>query len=94
MSGTNKSWTVFVSVEDEDHRCVDFFSRPNGSFGFEEFRRDPEDAGRWTSTHTFSSGVYLSPAQTLEAAEHSVPWLTETLKQKAFLREQIYSSAP
>ncbi|HEY2564091.1 MAG TPA: hypothetical protein VGI44_10300, partial [Acidimicrobiales bacterium] len=26
-------------------RCVDIFSRPDGTFGFEEFRRDPEDMG-------------------------------------------------
>ena len=24
--------------------CVDVFQRTDGSFGFEEFRRDPEDA--------------------------------------------------
>jgi hypothetical protein len=24
------------------------FERPDGSYGFKEFRRDPEDAGRWT----------------------------------------------
>ncbi len=42
----DKSWTVFVSVEHEDNRCVYFFSRPDGNFGFEEFRRDMEDGGR------------------------------------------------
>jgi len=26
-------------------RCVDVFARPDGTFGFEEFRRDPEDMG-------------------------------------------------
>ena len=26
-----------------DARCVDLFARPDGSFGFEEYRRDPED---------------------------------------------------
>jgi hypothetical protein len=40
------SWSVLASVEDSDgSRCVDFFSRPDGTFGFEEFRRDPEDCG-------------------------------------------------
>ena len=26
-------------------RCVDLFRRPDGTFGYEEFRRDPEDQG-------------------------------------------------
>jgi hypothetical protein len=42
----DKSWLVFASIENFEHeRCVDFFSRPDGSFGFEEFRGDPEDRG-------------------------------------------------
>jgi hypothetical protein len=45
----DKSWLVFTSIENFDHdKCVDLFSRPDGSFGFEEFRRDPEDRGEWT----------------------------------------------
>ena len=41
----DKSWTVYVSVENLEHdRCVDFFSRSDGSFGFEEFRRDIEES--------------------------------------------------
>jgi len=45
----DKSWLVFVSVENFEHdRCVDLFSRPDGSYGFEEFRRDVEDRGEWT----------------------------------------------
>jgi hypothetical protein len=45
----DKSWLVFDSVENDEHdRCVDLFRRPDGSFGFELFRRDVEDEGRWT----------------------------------------------
>ncbi len=44
----DKSWVVFDSIENRQHdRCVDLFRRPDGSFGFEEFRRDVEDAGNW-----------------------------------------------
>jgi hypothetical protein len=48
MSGRiDKTWVVFDSVENDEHdRCVDLFRRPDGSFGFEAFRRDVEDAGR------------------------------------------------
>src|SRR5215831_16160475 len=42
----DKSWTVVASYQtSEADRCVDVFSRPEGTFGFEEFRRDPEDMG-------------------------------------------------
>jgi hypothetical protein len=42
----DKSWSVLVSYQTVDaSRCVDIFSRPDGTFGFEEFRRDPEDRG-------------------------------------------------
>ncbi|MDD9911188.1 MAG: hypothetical protein OXR62_16080 [Ahrensia sp.] len=30
-----------------DMRCVDIFERPDGNFGFEEYRRDPETAEGW-----------------------------------------------
>ena len=41
-------WTVLTSIDDREHdRYVDF-SRPDGSVGFEEFRRDVEDRGAWT----------------------------------------------
>lgn len=40
------SWIVLESIENPQHdRCVDLFTQPDGSFGFEEFRRDVEDAG-------------------------------------------------
>ena len=43
------SWLVLASWESADRfRCVDIFRRPDGSFGFDEFRRDPEDMGAWT----------------------------------------------
>jgi hypothetical protein len=36
-----KSWLVFTSIENLEHnRCADLFSRPDGSYGFEEFRRE------------------------------------------------------
>jgi hypothetical protein len=42
----DKSWLVFTGIENSDHdRCVDFFSfsRPNGTCGYEEFRRAVQD---------------------------------------------------
>ena len=69
-------WTVFDSVENDDHdRCVDFFDRPDGSFGFEEFRRDVEDAGAWTPVQFFSARILATREATFDAARAAVPWL-------------------
>jgi hypothetical protein len=75
-SRLDKSWHVLASHETrEADRCVDVFSRPDGTFGFEEFRRDPEDMGGWTPVSYFSGHEYPSHAATLDAAVRAVPWL-------------------
>ena len=89
----DKSWTVFVSVENGEHdRCVDMFSRPDGSYGFEEFRRDIEDGGRWTPVQYYSGASYLSSADALAAAERCVAWLPDILVRKSDMRMRILSS--
>jgi hypothetical protein len=86
----DKSWTVFVNVENSEHdRCVDIFSRPDGSYGFEEFRRDIEDGGQWTPVKYYSGVAYVSSAETLETAERCVPWLIDVLAQQPELRMRI-----
>ena len=75
-SRLDKSWLVLASHQtDEGNRCVDIFFRPNGTFGFEEFRRDPEDLGIWTPISYFSGHEYPSEDDAIESAKHAVPWL-------------------
>jgi hypothetical protein len=70
------SWVVLESIENPQHdRCVDVFTRPDGSFGFEEFRRDPEDAGAWTPVSYFSSRHHASKAEALAEAMRRIAWL-------------------
>ncbi|MDH7797372.1 MULTISPECIES: hypothetical protein [unclassified Beijerinckia] len=78
MSGRiDKSWVVFESLENEVHdRCVDLFQRPDGSFGFEEFRRDAEDAGAWTPVGFYAGLVFPSKEAALAEATKAVAWLT------------------
>ncbi len=86
----DKSWIVFVSIENPDHdRCVDFFSRPDGSYGFEEFRRDVEDGGQWTPVQYYSGMSYRSRADALASAERSIHWLIDVLTQKPEQRTRI-----
>lgn len=76
----DKSWVVLESIENDRHdRCVDLFRRPDGSFGFEEFRRDVEDPGAWTPVAYHSRAAYASTAATLDAAIARVVWLGEAL---------------
>ena len=84
MSGRiDKSWIVLASLETEDGlRCVDLFRRPDGTFGYEEFRRDPEDRGAWTPVR-FASGLsYVSLEQARAAAGAAVAWLGDAAQQK------------
>jgi hypothetical protein len=74
------SWKVLTSPSTPAvDRCVDIFSRPNGTFGFEEFRRDPEDMGAWTPVAYYSGREFSTEADALAAARDSVPWLSGVL---------------
>ena len=74
----DKSWTVFNSLENAaTDRCVDLFRRPDGSYGFEEFRRDVEDRGAWTPVAYYSGAVYATAASALAAARREVSWLAD-----------------
>ena len=83
----DKSWVVFASIENDEHaKCVDVFYRPDGTFGFEEFRRDVEDAGEWTPLGYYSGSTYVSSMAAYEAAEAAVPWLAQILRRNPALR--------
>ena len=56
--------------------CVDVFLRPNGTYGFDEFRRDPEDQRGWYSIGHFGGQVFRGEAQALAKAIESIHWLT------------------
>ena len=80
----DKSWVVFDSIETGDGtRCVDLFRRPGGSYGFEEFRRDPEDAGLWTPVHYFAGKAFADRDEALGTAVKAVKWLDEALGDRS-----------
>jgi hypothetical protein len=58
---------------------VDVFARPDGTFGFEEFRRDPEDMGAWTPVAYYSHREFPTEADALIAAREAVAWLAGVL---------------
>src|SRR3954466_4033781 len=77
----HSSWKVLESPSTAAvDRCVDIFSRPDGTFGFEEFRRDPEDMGAWTAIAYYSAREFPSQADALAAAREALPWLAQALE--------------
>jgi len=68
--------TVIHSINhDGDTICVDVFQRPDGSFGFEEFRRDPEDGRGWFAIGHHGHEAFASVDAALEAAASRIAWL-------------------
>ena len=52
---------------------------PHGTFGCEEFRRDPEDMGQWTPVAYYSVREFVTEDEALSAARTVVPWLPAVL---------------
>jgi hypothetical protein len=70
------AWTVLASRENaEANRCVDIFRRGDGSFGFEEYRRDPEDRGAWTPVAYHAHRVFATLHEAEAAAAGSIAWM-------------------
>jgi hypothetical protein len=71
---------VMTTLHDHDaHRCVKIIKQADGMFGYQEFRRDPEDAGGWTLV-----GDHLRAIPTQEeavaAARAKLGWLREATR--------------
>ena len=56
-------------------RCVDIIVRPDGTFGFEEYRRDSEDGRGWFPIGFYSTRVYQTEREAHAAAVVLVGWL-------------------
>ena len=71
---------VLRSINNDDaSRCVDVFLRPEGTIGFEEYRRDAEDGRGWFPIGAHSSRVFADEGAALCAATEAVTWLREML---------------
>ena len=76
MTQKEKTSKVMESFENDlEDRCVDFFVRDDGTFGFEEYRRDHEEGGRWSKVRQFSGTRFSSLEAAKASAKYLVPWL-------------------
>ncbi|MBC8337272.1 MAG: hypothetical protein H8E39_01140 [Alphaproteobacteria bacterium] len=79
MAHLNK---VLKSINTPDGgRCVDIFLRPDGTFGFEEFRRDAEDPSGWFAIGGHIAKTFDSEEAALDRARASVSWFGEAAGQ-------------
>ena len=68
--------TVILSVNATgEFLCVDFFKRADGSFGFEEYRRDVETGEGWFPIGFHSARQFETLDHAKSNAKGSVAWL-------------------
>ncbi len=60
-----------------DQVCVDVFLRADGTYGFEEYRRDAEDMRGWFRIGHFGDRTFDDAEAALSAARAAVPWLAD-----------------
>ena len=66
---------VFSANEDDAAaRCVDVFLRNDGSYGFDEFRRDDGQGWKPTLPDFYSREKYASAAEARAEARAAIPW--------------------
>ena len=82
-------WLVIDSIEDTSGQwCIDFFRRPDDSFGFEVFRRAAEDQGLWEPLSHYSIMQFPDLRSGLDEAISRFDWLADFLADPQAL--QIY----
>ena len=73
--------TVVQSINDaEGLRCVDIFVRPDGWFGFEEYRREAEDPSGWRAIGGHWELRFVTAEAALDAAMVRVGWLETAVR--------------
>jgi len=60
-------------------RCVDVFQRIDGTYGFEEYRRDPEDGRGWFAIGYYGEQQFCSSSDALVEAQKKVLWLADVV---------------
>lgn len=59
----------------EGDHCVDIFVRDDGTFGFEEYRRDSEDARGWFPLHRYAHRIFVTEQDAVAQANAAVAWM-------------------
>ncbi|MEP1206833.1 MAG: hypothetical protein ABJL64_02195 [Rhizobiaceae bacterium] len=62
-----------------EYLCVDFFQRPDSSYGYEEYRRDAETGEGWFPIGFYSGNRFDTLEQAKSDAKGNVAWLESEL---------------
>ena len=70
-----KNHLVTHSVDNQEQtRCVDIIQDLNGTFRFQEWRREPEDISGWFLILDSSPKTYPTALEAIIAAKQSIAW--------------------
>jgi len=61
--------------------CVDIFLRPDGTYGFDQFRRDPGDGRGWYSIGHHGAASFATYDDALADAKEKVAWLNSAMSE-------------
>ena len=76
MAGKDK--VVMRSIEAPGgHICVDLYKRTDGSWGWAEYRRDPEDGRGWQDAGSAGGEGFADQDAAMADALAKVAWLAE-----------------
>lgn len=78
---TKKNVVIRSYNLDGDTQCLDIFRRPDGTYGFEEYRRDPEDGRGWFAVGVYSTRSFNQESDAVANAKESVAWLGSILER-------------
>ena len=70
-----KNTVIFSVNNDEGNLCLDIFIRENKTFGFEEFREDPENIDGWYKIGNYGDKIYFNQKEAYENACKKITWL-------------------
>ena len=64
-----KNTVIFSVNNDEGNLCLDIFIRENKTFGFEEFRKDPENINGWYKIGNYGDKIYFNQKEPKKKVE-------------------------
>ena len=73
-----KDQVVINSINNDDNNlCIDFFIRNNNTFGYQEYRKDPENMTEWYRIGNYDHKIFLTKDEAYQDAKKTIVWLNK-----------------
>ena len=70
-----KDQVVINSINnDNNNLCIDFFIRKNKTFGYQEYRKDPENISGWYRIGNYDYKVFSNKNDAYHDAKKNIVW--------------------